>query len=108
MSTTAHPSSNVGRLKDKVAIVTGSSSGFGRAIARAYMREGAKVVCADLTPNARPEVSHETTATTLELLQQEGGKERSIAVKADASKASEVEAAVQQAVKQFGRLDMYD
>jgi NAD(P)-dependent dehydrogenase (short-subunit alcohol dehydrogenase family) len=43
----------VGRLQDKVAIITGSSSGLGRAIAFAYIREGARVVCADLSPAAR-------------------------------------------------------
>lgn len=36
------------RLKDKVAIVTGAASGFGRGIAEAYLREGAMVVIADI------------------------------------------------------------
>ena len=107
MSASHAPQPPGGRLNNKVAIVTGSSSGFGRAIARAYNREGAKVVCADRTPNARSEVSHEAAITTLELLQQEGGKDRSIAVKADVTKASDVEAAVNEAIKHFGRLDMY-
>jgi len=106
LSTTSHTTS-VGRLADKVAIITGSSSGIGRAIAPAYIREGAKVVCADLAPNARPEISHETTATTLELLQKEGGQDRSIVVKTDVSNAKDMEAVVEQAVKRFGRLDVY-
>ena len=38
----------MGRLQDKVAIVTGSSSGLGRAIAIGYAKEGATVVCSDL------------------------------------------------------------
>ena len=36
------------RLQNKVAIVTGAASGFGAEIARFYVREGAKVVIADL------------------------------------------------------------
>lgn len=41
-----------GRLHNRVAIVTGSSSGMGRAIALALAREGAIVVCSDLKPEA--------------------------------------------------------
>ena len=100
-------SSNLGRLSDKVAIVTGSSSGIGRSIALAYVREGAKVICADITPNARHEINHETTATTLEILQKEGGEERSFSVKADVSNGKDMDALVEQAVRHFGRLDMY-
>ena len=37
-----------GRLKDKVAIVTGAASGFGEGMARRFAEEGAKVVVADL------------------------------------------------------------
>ena len=35
------------RLRNKIAIVTGGARGIGRAIAKAYVREGAKVVIAD-------------------------------------------------------------
>ena len=102
-STTPSP----GRLGDKVAIVTGSSSGIGRAIAVSYMREGAKVVCADITPGVRHEVDHEATATTFDVLQQEGGEDRSISVEADMSGSKDVQALVEKAVQRFGRLDMY-
>ena len=43
------------RLENQIAIVTGSSSGNGRAIALALSSEGATVVCADLSKNARKE-----------------------------------------------------
>ena len=43
----------MGRLQDRVAIVTGSSSGLGRAIAIGYAKEGAKVVCSDLQKGVR-------------------------------------------------------
>ena len=42
-----------GKLQDRVAIVTGSSSGNGRAIALALAAEGATVVCSDLRREAR-------------------------------------------------------
>ena len=96
-----------GRLGDKVAIVTGSSSGIGRAIAISYVREGAKVVCADITPGVRRETDHEVTATTFDVLQQEGAEERSIFVEADMTSRKDVQALVGKAVQRFGRLDMY-
>ena len=95
-----------GRLRDKVAIITGASSGLGRAIAVAYSREGAKLVCADLQETARPQIRTEATISTLELLQKEAGKDRAIFFKIDVSKGKEVEALIQKAVDTFGRLDM--
>ena len=96
------PSSSPGRLNNKVAIVTGSSSGIDCAITLAYIHEGAKVVCGDITTNARYEINHETTNTTLEILQQEGGKESSIAIEADGSISKDVQALVDETVKRFG------
>lgn len=90
------------RLQDKVAIVTGSSSGLGRAIAIRYAREGAKVVCADLSPTARSQ--EEASITTHDLIRKEGGE--AVFVQTDVGDAKQMENMVQAAVKEYGRLDM--
>lgn len=92
------------RLSDKVAIVTGSSSGLGRAIAIAYAREGAILVCADLSRSARIGVNNEAHATTDELITQAGG--RAIFVETDVSSVDSVEALIQETVKVYSRVDM--
>lgn len=92
------------RLQHKVAIVTGSSSGLGRAIAIRYAQEGAKVVCADLTPTARSQ--EEVEITTHDLIARDGGQ--GTFVKTDVGDATEMEELVQVAVKEYGRLDMYE
>lgn len=92
------------RLKTKVSIVTGSSSGLGRAIALRYAQEGASVVCSDLKPSARLPDLEDSNFETHELIKQNGGK--AIFVKTDVTSANEWEALVQAAVKEYGRLDM--
>ena len=47
----------MGKLTDKVAIVTGSASGMGEAIAETYAREGAKVVLSDFNEEGAKAVS---------------------------------------------------
>lgn len=93
------------KLEGKVAIVTGSSSGFGRAIAEAYAREGAKIVCSDLKPDARKEgYEKDISVPTHEAIVKAGGE--AIFVKCDVTKESEVEALVKAAVKKYGKLDI--
>jgi len=82
-------------LDDKVAIVTGGSSGIGRACALAFVREGAKVVIADVDVEGGEETVH--------IIREAGGE--SIFVKTDVTKATEVEAMVNKAVETYGRLD---
>ncbi|KAI9810592.1 MAG: hypothetical protein M1827_006154 [Pycnora praestabilis] len=92
------------RLLDKVAIVTGSSSGLGRAISLAYARQGARVICSDLGPTARAEKPEETGIPTHELITEQGGK--SIFVSCDVGNSGEMKQLVHEAVGWGGRLDV--
>ncbi|MCD6265866.1 MAG: 3-oxoacyl-ACP reductase FabG [Deltaproteobacteria bacterium] len=85
------------RLKEKVALITGSSRGVGRAIALAYAREGASVV-----------VNYTSNQTAAEEVVEEIKKNGSRATlfKADVAKAAEAEALVQKGIEEFGRLDI--
>src|ERR1019366_4963404 len=83
-------------LEGKVGLVTGGTSGIGRDSAVLFAKAGAKVVVA-----GRREVEGEET---IELVRAVGGE--AIFVKADVSKASEVETLVQKTVGKFGRLDV--
>ncbi|EAU29457.1 predicted protein [Aspergillus terreus NIH2624] len=94
----------MGRLQDKVALVTGSSSGLGRSIATRYAQEGAKVVCADITPTARSQIPEELQITTHDAITQAGGQ--AIFIATDVGDAKAVGDAVQAAVTEFGRLDI--
>jgi NAD(P)-dependent dehydrogenase (short-subunit alcohol dehydrogenase family) len=94
-----------GKLQDRVAIVTGSSSGNGRAIALALAAEGAIVVCSDLRREAReggyePDIDRATD----EAIRLAGGKAEF--VEADAARYADVERLVTQAAATFGRLDV--
>jgi NAD(P)-dependent dehydrogenase (short-subunit alcohol dehydrogenase family) len=84
------------RLRGKVAIVTGGGGGIGGATARALAREGASVLVVDVN-----EASAESVARGI----QEAGGE-AVSFPADLSEEGEVTAAVSEAKKRFGRLDV--
>lgn len=94
----------LGRLANKVAIVTGAASGIGRAIAFAYHKEGARVVCADIRESTKYIGSREEERTTHESIQDMGGK--AIFNQVDVCKPASVEKLVKAAVDEFGRLDV--
>ncbi len=82
-------------MNDKVVLVTGASSGIGRATAEAFAEKGAKVVVA-----ARRQDELDSLVTEIEA---RGGK--ATAITTDVSKAEDVERMVAHAVETFGRLD---
>lgn len=83
-------------LEGKVALVTGGTSGIGRATAVLFAKAGVKVVVAGRRDMEGKE--------TIELVR-EGGSE-GLFVRADVSKASEVDILIQKVVERFGRLDL--
>ena len=87
----------MGRLAGQVAIVTGASVGIGRAIARAYGREGAKVV---VNYAASEREANETAAEI-----RNGGGE-ALAIKADISDDLQVRKMIEQTLAHFGRVDI--
>ena len=97
-----------GRLNGKVAIVTGSSSGLGRAIALAYAAQGTRlVICGDLQET--PLSSFGAIAgddPTHKVICERHGEGKAIFVKANVTVAEEVRNLVEQAVEHGGRLDM--
>jgi len=87
------------RLQDKVVVVTGGSSGIGRAIATLFAREGARVVIGDVTTAVK-----EGGAPTAEVIAEAGGVARYRTC--DVSKWADVDDLVSAAVDEFGRLDV--
>jgi len=83
------------KLKDKVAIVTGSARGIGRETALALAREGAKVVVTDILDEIF------SVADQIKAL----GRE-TLAVKTDVSKSEEVKEMVKRVIGKFGRVDI--
>ncbi|MBM4275270.1 MAG: glucose 1-dehydrogenase [Deltaproteobacteria bacterium] len=85
----------MGLLEKKVALVTGGSSGIGRAAAQIMAREGARVVVADIAQAGGEEIA---------ALIRGNGRE-AVFIRADMAEAGEVEALIRRTVALYGRLD---
>jgi 3-oxoacyl-[acyl-carrier protein] reductase len=83
-----------GRFAEKIVLITGGSTGIGRASALAFAREGASVVVADIATDAARQ--------TVALVEELGA--RACFVQADVRHAADAEQCVQQAVERFGGL----
>ena len=82
-------------FKDKVALVTGGSSGIGRATSLAFARQGARVAIADREPTG--------AAETARMIEDIGGSATVFEI--DVTKAAEVASLVERVVQTYGRLD---
>lgn len=84
------------KLSGKTAIITGAGRGIGRATARLFAKEGARVVVVD--------IAQEGGLETAELIRQSGGS--GLFIRVDVAQAGEVEAMVQSCLQEFGALDV--
>lgn len=81
------------KLKDKVAIITGSAQGIGRAIAERYAEEGAKVVIADILLEEADKTANEIG-------------ENAMAVQVNVTSLESINRMVETVVSRFGRIDV--
>ena len=86
----------MGRLENKIAVITGGNSGIGRATAILFCREGAKVVIAARREAENKKVVEEITAIGGEIM----------AVRGDVSVKEDCERIVAETIKKFGRIDI--
>ncbi len=86
----------MGRLEDRVAVVTGASKGIGKAIALAFGGEGAQVVVTARTTEAIEAVADRIS---------QGGRE-ALAVTADMGVEADIRRIADEAMKRFGRIDI--
>ena len=87
----------LGRLKGRVAIITGANSGIGRATARLFAREGAKIVCCDIQETISPRIDQL-------IKEKEGGQ--AVFATIDVTKPEDCERMVKTALDSFGDVDI--
>lgn len=86
----------MGRLENKVAIITGSAAGIGKEIAFTYAKEGAKVVIADFNEEALQQTVNELKELSAEV----------IGVKVNVTTEEDITAMVDETIKAFGTVDI--
>jgi NAD(P)-dependent dehydrogenase (short-subunit alcohol dehydrogenase family) len=84
----------LGRLQGKVAVVTGANSGIGRATARLFAREGAKVVCCDIQETILPRID--------KLIAEDGGE--ALFARVDVTVQADCDRMIATAIERFGDL----
>jgi NAD(P)-dependent dehydrogenase (short-subunit alcohol dehydrogenase family) len=84
------------KLQDRVAIVTGGGAGIGRSVCVNMVKEGAKVIVADINQEAAQE--------TADSIKKEGGD--AMAIKTDVTQKSAVQTMAAEALKAYGKIDI--
>ncbi|MFP7484297.1 SDR family oxidoreductase [Priestia filamentosa] len=84
------------RLKDKVALVTGAGSGMGAAIAQGYLKEGARVIFADINIESAQKVAQDSGAS----------EDMWLATYIDVGNQANVKECIEQTIQKFGQLDI--
>jgi NAD(P)-dependent dehydrogenase (short-subunit alcohol dehydrogenase family) len=83
------------RLRNKVAVVTGGASGIGKAIAAAYVQEGARVVLVDVDERKGKDAAAEI-----------GAQGEAVCLRADVTDSASVNQMAQEVDRRFGRIDI--
>jgi len=86
----------MGLFEKKIALVTGASSGIGKATAMRFAEEGATVVLADVQEDAGKQAATDVSAAT---------KSETLFVRCDVSQPKQVEELIATVIERFGRID---
>jgi NAD(P)-dependent dehydrogenase (short-subunit alcohol dehydrogenase family) len=83
-------------LENRVAVITGSAKGMGKAMALRFAREGCDIVVADIDWNGAQKVAKEV----------ESGGRKAIAIKTDINSSKEIKSLIEASIQEFGKIDI--